>query len=519
MLPMKRCMNLPRSQAPPGNALERGSASRPAHCGRAAGERVPRQSRGTSCNSFALFVLCATLVLSAPLHAAEPWPTARGNAARTGCIDNKPGPAAPKVLWVYRSQEHFIASPVPAVDHLIVAGLGPFNTAGLHALPLSAKPQAVAAWSRSSPLLKLPIVSSPAFADGKLIFGDGMHQTDGAVLHCLNADGSPVWELSAPGTLVHIEGAPAVAGKRVYIGGGAAGVLCVAGDRLVLDGKEMEVAAIQKIIAAKWAELKAKYEVEKKKDPDFAIPPNEDMLPKPAPIMVWQQGKGKWHVDAPVNVVGTNVLVASAFLDKEKVGDRALICLDAANGNIRWRQALVLNPWGGAAVAGNLAVVAGSTVNYDPKALKGAKGEIAAFDISSGQPKWRKDIPGGVVGGVALAEGAAVVCCTDGKVRAFDLASGERKWIYDAKTPMFAPPAVVAGTAYAGDLNGVVHSIALSDGKAKWTLDLGQHSDVKAPGMIYAGPVVHGGRLYVTTCNLDGPFARRPTVVVCIGER
>ena len=39
----------------------------------------------------------------------------------------------------------------------------------------------------------------------------------------------------------------------------------------------------QKIIAAKWKELQAKYEEDKKKDPDFAIPPSEDALPKPAP--------------------------------------------------------------------------------------------------------------------------------------------------------------------------------------------------------------------------------------------
>ena len=41
---------------------------------------------------------------------------------------------------------------------------------------------------------------------------------------------------------------------------------------------------------------------------------------------------------------------------------------------------------------------------------------------------------------------------------------------------------------------------------------------VNAPGMIYGGPVVHGGRIYVATCNLEGPNARKPTVVVGIGE-
>ena len=33
------------------------------------------------------------------------------------------------------------------------------------------------------------------------------------------------------------------------------------------------------------------------------------------------------------------------------------------------------------------------------------------------------------------------------------------------------------------------------------------------------GAIVHQGRVYVATCNLEGPYARQPTVVVCIGEK
>ena len=96
----------------------------------------------------------------------------------------------------------------------------------------------------------------------------------------------------------------------------------------------MDLAAIQKLLDKKWADLQAKYQEDKKKDPDFAVPPSEDDLPKPTPVLAWQQGKDKWHVDAPVAVAGDRVLVASAFLDKEKVGDRALFCLNAKTGDI-----------------------------------------------------------------------------------------------------------------------------------------------------------------------------------------
>jgi outer membrane protein assembly factor BamB len=457
------------------------------------------------------------LVAAAAGVEGDGWTTYRGSPQRTACTDGMPGPAAPKVLWRWESKDHFVAAPVPHGDRLFISGLGAFNVSTFYALDTNPTAAKRVAWSKSTPALKLPTVSSPAVVAGKLVFGDGMHQTDGATLHCLRLDnGQGVWQLDVPGNLVHLEGSPTVAGGKVYLGGGAAGVLCVDLNRVTLDGKEMDAAAIQKIREAKWKELQAKYEQEKKKD-EFAVPPSEDQLPRAAPLRVWEQGKEKWHVDAPVAVDGDRVYVASAFLDKEKVGDRAVFCLDAATGAILWRAPLRLNPWGGPSLAGKLVVVSGSTVGLDPKSLKGAKGFVAALDAADGKEKWHKDVPGGVVSCAALTKELAVATATDGKVRAFDLETGERRWVYDAKAPLFAPPAVAAGTAYAGDLKGVLHAVDLGTGRAVWTLDLGA-DPVKAPGMIYGGPVLQGHRIYVATCNLEGPFARQPTAVFCIGN-
>src|SRR5262249_38382085 len=141
------------------------------------------------------------------------------------------------------------------------------------------------------------------------------------------------------------------------------------------------------------------------------------------------------------------------------------------------------------------------------------------LDLATGKEKWSKEVPGGVVSCVALADNLAVAAATDGKVRSFALANGERRWIYDTKFPLFAPPAIAAGVVYAGDLKGVVHAVELASGTGKWALDLGRDPAVMAPGMIYGGPVLHGGRLFVATCNLEGPHANRPTAVVCLGDQ
>jgi outer membrane protein assembly factor BamB len=302
------------------------------------------------------------------------------------------------------------------------------------------------------------------------------------------------------------------------MGGGGAGAFCVELEKATLDGKEYDLATVAKMQAQKWQELVKKYEDAKAKKDEFAIPPDDSQLLKFAPKKLWQKGAGKWHVDAPVNVTGTTVLVPTAYLDKEKVGERALYALKAENGDTLWTKPLTYNPWGGATVAGDLVIVPGSSIGYYYKELKGAKGDVTAFDLKTGAQKWRKEIPtGGVLGCVAVSDGLAVCTATDGKVRAYKAADGERAWLHDARVPIFAPPAVAGGAVYVADLGGTVHAIDLKTGTAKWTFSLAKETG--APGMVYGGVTVHGGKLVVATCNIDGPWVNKETVLVCIGTK
>ena len=471
---------------------------------------------GSLCVS--LCSLCAFVVNG---FAAEPgpWATYRGNPQRTGNTDNAAGPEKPVILWSVKSTDHFIASPVPVKDAVYVAGIGAFNRPSASLFPLAGKNPPAPVWVKSAPYLKLGSVSSPAVAGDYLVFGDGIHQDSGGVLHCVNAATSkPLWQLVLPGDLIHLEGAPVVAGGKAFIGGGAAGVLCVEVEKATLDGKEYDLPTVAKMQEVKWQELTKKYEELKAKKDDFAIPPDDGQLLKFAPKKVWQKGEGKWHVDAPVNLAGDKLLVPTACLDKEKVGERALYALKADTGETAWRAELKFNPWGGATVAGDLVIVPESSVGYYYKELKGAKGALTALDLKTGAEKWRKEIPtGGVLGCAAVADGLAVCTATDGKVRAFKVADGERAWLYDAKMPLFAPPAAAGGVVYAADLGGTVHAIDLKTGNPKWTFSLAKETG--APGMVYGGVTVHGGKLVVATCNLDGPWVNKETVIVCIGTR
>lgn len=449
-----------------------------------------------------------------------PWATYRGNPARTGNTDGQPGPEKPVVLWALKSQDHFVASPVPVGDNLYLSGLGAFNRPSIGLYPRNATGEPKAVWSRSAPYLRLASVSAPAVAGNLLVFGDGMHQDSGGILHCLAADsGRPVWQLPLPGDLIHLEGTPCILDGKVFMGGGAAGAFAVELDKAILDGKEVTKDEVAKLQDDKWKQLLAKFEEAKKKDPDLAVPPTEDDLLKPAPKRLWTKGEKKWHVDAPINAVGEQAFVCTSFLDKEKVGERAIHCLSTATGEPVWSQELKLNPWGGASVLGDTVVVTGSTVGLYYSELKGSKGIVAAFDRGTGKPKWSKDIPAGGIACAALADGLAVTTASDGKVRAYSLTDGDRRWIYDAKSSLFAPVAIAGGVVYLGDLVGKIHAIDLKTGTGKWILDLATDPAVKAPGMVYGGVTVVGGKLFVATSNLEGPTARMPTAAVCIGSK
>lgn len=475
----------------------------------------------------AFFSHCLSLLLlfvlawsSLVLPATADWPTYRGSLARRGNLDGKAGPEKPAVLWVYKAQEHFVAAPVPHAGHMFVAGLGAFNTGVFHCFAANLDAPQRLVWSKTVPYVKRPTVCSPAVAEDLVVFGDGMHQTDGALLFCIRADtGRPQWQYSVPGHLVHIESPPTIDRGRVYVGAGAAGVLCLELERTVLDGKELSLTALRPAMEKAWTDLNAKYEEEKKKDPDFAVPPGDDALPKAQPVLVWQVGKMIWHVDAPLAVDGEALYVCSAFLEDEKLGRRSLFRLRTSDGGVVWEIPLRLNPWAGPTIAGDLVLVACSSIRFDATRTDRAEGEIVAVEASSGRVKWRKTVPGGVLAPVAIGDDLAVFTATDGKIRALQIASGKEKWTYNAKNPFFGGVAIAGRTVYAADLKAVLYAVQLGSGKVPWAFDVARAPEVQLPGMVFGSPTVHEGRIYLATCNVAGPHAGQPSVVVCIGEK
>jgi outer membrane protein assembly factor BamB len=188
------------------------------------------------------------------------------------------------------------------------------------------------------------------------------------------------------------------------------------------------------------------------------------------------------------------------------------------DGSQVWRAPLKHNPWAGPTVAGDVAIVGCSSVRLEPKAASHAQGEVVAVTLTDGSVKWRKEIPAGVVSAIAVSNGLGVFTATDGCVRAWDVATGQERWKTDRGSPYFASPAIAGEVVYVADLKGRIQALNLSNGQQLWSLDLATDPAIQAPGMVYGGPVVSGGRLYVATCNLD-TANKLPTAVICIGDK
>ncbi|HYG74073.1 MAG TPA: FG-GAP-like repeat-containing protein [Planctomycetota bacterium] len=475
---------------------------------------VMRRKQGAAAIALLLLAGAAGTTVS-----AGEWTTARGNAERTGNVDGQQGPKTPNILWVHKAQEHYIASPVPYGKSLYLSVVGALNTGSFHALSLEPAAPERMRWTKTVPFIARPTVCAPAVADGMVIFGDGMHQTDDAFLYCLNAEtGMPFWRYAVPGKLVHLEAGPCVDNGRVYVCGGDAGIMCIDAKRVTLEGKEQDLNSVAPILAKRWAELVAKYEAEKKKDPLLAIPPSEDALPKPTPKLVWQGGKDKWHIDAPPVVAGDFLLVASSYLEEEKEGKRSLVCLKKSDGSLVWETPLDLNPWSGATVSGQTVIVGCSNIRFDRKLIGNAKGQVIALDLASGQVKWKKEITGAVLSPVAVKGEVAIYTSTNGEVVARNVNTSQRVWTYNAKQPLFAGVAIAGEAVYAADLYGGVHALNLADGQVQWHLELSTDPNIQSKSMVFGSPVVHGGDVYIATCNPDGDTPQS-SYVVCLSDK
>jgi len=482
-------------------------------------------------------VIVIFVLLASGFAFAQDWPTYQGDARRSGCPDGRPLPARVKVLWALPGNSHYLAAPAVSAGRLILPALGAFNAPEVVAVGVEDGLKNRIRWSNGPPTLGLPVASSPTVQAGLVVIGEGMHQNVAGALTGLSlSDGLPIWRLEVAGELRHIEGAAARAPDgKIYFGSGSGGVICVDSEKIAMGGRVFNAAGAEAEARRALARLRAEYEKIKTSD-EFAVEPGPGDVLKTtggAPRTLWSSGEGKLHVDSAVVLAERDsgeesaqacVVAGSAFLDEEGVGERALVCLGAADGEQLWKVPLRWNPWGAPSLATSagkkLVLVGCSSIRFDPAVLADARGEVVAVDLDTGQLAWRLEVPGGVLSPVAIDSTGSfgVFTATDGIVRGIDVSTGRLTWSSTPSGPYFAGVAIAGMTVCSVDLNGRIRALSLQSGKTQWSLDLAKHPSVALPGRVFASPVCAAGRLYVATHNLEGPQTGAPTAIICLGS-
>jgi outer membrane protein assembly factor BamB len=297
--------------------------------------------------------------------------------------------------------------------------------------------------------------SAPFVVGDRLYVGEGFHQNTDCKLFCLNADtGAKIWDFP---TRSHTESSPCVVDGKVYFGAGDDGLYCVD----AADGK-------------------------------------------PA----WDDAtrlKGL-HVDANPLVVGGRVYCGSGVGDAYR--ETCVFCLDAATGKEIWRRPTDLPVWGESALADGRLYVPIGNGNMMASEDKPA-GALLCLDAAAGEQKWRRDAADGVLVRPSLDRGCVYFASRDQNCYCCDRADGRVLWKKDLGAPVTASPLLVrcpdcgGGEALyvvASDVDrvGLAYCLDPATGAEMWRLDLGKGR--KSPAL-FSAPTA--------AVNRDGDMERR----------
>ncbi len=284
-------------------------------------------------------------------------------------------------------------------------------------------------WAFDDPDLR-SVYCTPTVANGKVYFGEGLHEHKNRRLFCLNArDGSAAWKEPFK-TGSHTEGAPAVVNGKVYFPAGDDGLYCAD--------------------ATTGARL-------------------------------WQfpGGKAKGiHIDAPPEVQNGTVFIGSGLYSF------VAVALDATTGHEKWRTDLKLRAFGAPLASGSKVFFGVGTGNmgadvfhYDEEGEMRdheCAGAVVCLDAATGKEQWRFPLPKSVHTGLAADAFSVYAGCRDGILYAIDRTSGKLRWSVGIGSSVMCAPAVAESggfplAVYAVSREGRVFCLHPQTGAELWS--------------------------------------------------
>ena len=365
--------------------------------------------------------------------AKQPWSAFRGGIARTGQLDNLPGPTHPTISWLFKGKGGVVVdfSSSPAVvgsQVYIAAAQGSFFSSGGAIYCLDAN-SGVDLWGYDT---SVQIFSSPTVVGGRVYVGEGFHQDTDCHLHCLDAnDGRLIWTFK---TASHVESTPFVSQGKVYFGAGNDGVYC-------LDALEGQV--------------------------------------------IWHYPS--IHVDVSPAVWRGKVYFGTGY------GEYRIYAVDANSGAEIWSEHVDYPVWGSPSAASDTVFFGLGNGNFIESA-EVPKGRITARNAQTGEQIWEYEASDSVLTAVVYRNGFVYFGSRDGHVYALTAADSELHWKSRIGQPVVSSPAVTESSVYVGANNGIIYKLDIGSGRVVWQFDTDK---INGGEPIYSSPAIANGKLYI----------------------
>lgn len=353
----------------------------------------------------------------------------------------QPDPSVPPVRIVWRFEAGprggIAAAPAVSADTVLVSCIRDdgFRTGGaVYALD---RLTGAVRWQFDDAGAMLHTISTPLLSEERVYVGEGMHGDLPCRLYCLEArTGKYLWDQPVGG---HIESGPRTDGQRVYVTAGDDGLLA-------LDARSGAVR--------------------------------------------WRHA-ASGHVDAPPWVAAGLVHGGSGVSRRHARSE--VFCLEVATGRPVWRVETALPVWGGPVRAGSDLFVPlgnGRLTAGEPPPGRPA-GALLCLDANNGQERWRCPATDSVMAAPCRSAGLVHFTSRDGRLYTVDAHDGRRRWRHDLGSPVVTTPCLAGERLYVASTAGRVAALDRVSGTTLWSLEIAEM--YPATPRLLGSPVVTAG--------------------------
>ncbi len=284
-----------------------------------------------------------------------------------------------------------------------------------------------------------PAFSAPVHADGRLYFGEGLHQHENSRLFCLDAaSGDLLWVYE---TESHTESTPVVADGKVVFGAGYHGIHCVDAINGPVNNQPL------------WR------------------------FPRDA-----KASDRLLHVDSNPVIADGRVYAGSGYKPdyvKDSGKINTFFCLDLNTGEPKWQHRLEDAVYGSALVKDGRVYHGTGNSTYNEQ-IDSKRPGVICRDAATGEEIWYRQLPENVLGKPVADRYQLFVGCVDGKAYALDLRSGVINWKLPIDSAIYATPVVdanqesgIADVVYFAGKEGALTAVSpYSSSRIFWSINL-----------------------------------------------